>query len=180
MRRRSVLQLGVASLALAGCSGTKVDTSQPAALDMAPVVANDDKVAVERPEPLIRYQFTCTAADGSLIGKFSSLEEVWASTRYMHITDCQVDYVGSGPHVLTPEERAAVNAAIAAGAPSGQESALCLLIIKACTRTDHRTLSASLAGYGIPVVKGALTLAPLAPQAAQLTRWLKTASPGQS
>ncbi|WP_245232766.1 hypothetical protein [Paenarthrobacter nicotinovorans] len=147
---------------------------------MAPVVANDDKVAVERPEPLIRYQFTCTAADGSLIGKFSSLEEVWASTRYMHITDCQVDYVGSGPHVLTPEERAAVNAAIAAGAPSGQESALCLLIIKACTRTDHRTLSASLAGYGIPVVKGALTLAPLAPQAAQLTRWLKTASPGQS
>ncbi|MEO3942516.1 hypothetical protein V3C41_15675 [Paenarthrobacter nicotinovorans] len=147
---------------------------------MAPVVANDDKVAVERPEPLIRYQFTCTAADGSLIGKFSSLEEVWASTRYMHITDCQVDYVGSGPHVLTPEERAAVNAAIAAGAPSGQESALCLLIIKACTRTDHRTLSASLAGYGIPVVKGALTLAPLAPQAAQLTRWLKTAAPGQS
>ncbi|MGJ3188750.1 MULTISPECIES: hypothetical protein [Paenarthrobacter] len=145
---------------------------------MAPVVANDDKVPMERPEPLIRYQFTCTAADGSLIGKFSSLEEVWASTRYMHITDCQVAYVGSGPQVLTPEETAAVNTAVAAGAPPGQASELCLRIVRACTRTDHRTLAASLAGYGVPVVKGALTLAPLAPQAALFTRWLKTAAVG--
>ncbi|YCH08182.1 hypothetical protein ACTAQJ_00755 [Arthrobacter sp. alpha11c] len=178
MRRRSVLQLGVAAIALAGCSGTNVDTSQPAALDMAPVVANDDKIPRERPEPLIRYQFTCTGADGSLIGKFSSLEEVWASTRYMHVTDCQVDYVGKGPHVLTPEETAAVNAALAAGAVPGDASALCLRIIKACTRTDPRTLAASLAAYGVPVVKGALTLAPLAPQAAVLTKWLKTAVSG--
>ncbi|MGR0159520.1 hypothetical protein [Paenarthrobacter nitroguajacolicus] len=153
-----------------------MNMSNPSALDMAPVVANDDKVAVERPEPLIRYQFTCTAADGSLIGKFSSLEEVWASTRYMHITDCQVEYVGSGPHVLTPEETAAVNAAVAAGAAPGQASELCLRIVRACTRTDHRTLTASLAAYGVPVVKGALTLAPLAPQAALFTRWLKTAT----
>ncbi|MEV7604686.1 hypothetical protein AB0N65_04520 [Paenarthrobacter sp. NPDC089322] len=146
---------------------------------MAPVVANDDKVPKERPEPLIRYQFTCTAADGSLIGTFSSLEEVWASTRYMHITDCRVAYVGSGPHVLTAEETAAVNAAVAAGAPSGQPSELCLRIIRASTRTDHRTLDASLAAYGVPVVKGSLTLAPLAPQAVLLTRWLKTVAPGQ-
>lgn len=142
---------------------------------MAPVLANDDKVPKERPEPQIRYQFTCTAADGSLIGKFSSLEEVWASTRYMHVTDCQVVYVGNGPHVLTPEETAAVNTALAAGAAPGQASALCLRIIKACTRTDPKTIPASLADYGIPVVKGALTLAPLAPQAAVLTKWLKTA-----
>lgn len=145
---------------------------------MAPVVANDDKIPRERPEPLIRYQFTCTGADGSLIGKFSSLEEVWASTRYMHVTDCQVQYVGSGPHMLTPEETAAVNAALAAGAAPGDASALCLRIIKACTRTDPRTLAASLAAYGVPVVKGALTLAPLAPQAAVLTKWLKTAVSG--
>jgi len=145
---------------------------------MAPVVANDDKIPRERPEPLIRYQFTCTGADGSLIGKFSSLEEVWASTRYMHVTDCQVDYVGKGPHVLTPEETAAVNAALAAGAVPGDASALCLRIIKACTRTDPRTLAASLAAYGVPVVKGALTLAPLAPQAAVLTKWLKAAVSG--
>ena len=177
MRRRSVIQLGVASIALAGCSGTKTDTSQTSALQMAPVVTKDNKVAVERPEPKIRYQFTCTAADGSLIGKFSSLDEVWASTRYMYIADCQVAYVGTGPLVLTPEEAAAVNAAVAAGAPPGQAAELCLRIVRACTRTDHRTLAASLAAYGVPVVKGALTLAPLAPQAALFTRWLKTASP---
>ncbi|MFJ5954992.1 hypothetical protein ACIQC5_03430 [Paenarthrobacter sp. NPDC092416] len=140
-----------------------------------PAVAGNDKVPIERPEPLIRYQFTCTAVDGTLIGKFSSLEEVWASTRYMHVSDCAVDYVGSGPHVLNAEETAAVNAAVAAGAPIGSGSALCLRIIKACTRTNPKTLAASLAEYGVPVVKGALTLAPLAPQAAVLTKWLKTA-----
>ncbi len=175
MRRRSVLQLGAATIALAGCSGTKVETSQTSALDVAPAVAKDDQVARERPEPLVRYQFTCLAADGSLIGKFSSLEEVWASTRYMHISDCQVAYVGSGPHVLTPEETAAVNAAVAAGAPGGQASELCLRITRASTRTDPRNLAAALAAYGVPVVKGSLTLAPLAPQAAIFTRWLKTA-----
>jgi len=178
MRRRSVLQLGVATFALAGCSGIKVNTSQPSALDVAQVVTKDNKVAVERPEPKVRYQFTCTAADGSLIGKFSSLEEVWASTRYMHITDCQVTYVGSGPLVLTPEETAAVNAAVAAGGPAGQASELCLRIVRACTRTDPRNLAASLAAFGVPVVKGALTLAPLAPQAILLTRWLKTSVAG--
>ncbi|QOT18964.1 hypothetical protein HMI59_07470 [Paenarthrobacter sp. YJN-5] len=175
MRRRSVLQLGVATIALAGCSGTKIDSSQTSALDMAPVVAGDDKVAKERPEPLVRYQFTCTAADGSLIGKFSSLEEVWASTRYLRITDCVVAYVGAGAHVLTAEETAAVNVAVAAGAPAGQQSELCLRIIRACTRTDPRTLNAALSAYGVPVVKGALALAPLAPQAAVFTKWLKAA-----
>jgi hypothetical protein len=176
MRRRSVLQLGVATIALAGCSGTKVDSSQTSALDVVPVKANDDKVPKERPEPLIRYQFTCTAADDSLIGKFSSLEEVWASTRYMRITDCQVAYVGAGPHVLTAEETAAVNAAVAAGAPAGNASELCLRIIRASTRTNPGNLAAALAAYGVPVVKGSLTLAPLAPQAAVFTRWLKTAA----
>jgi hypothetical protein len=140
---------------------------------MAPVVAGEDKIPKERPEPLIRYQFTCTGVDGSLIGKFSSLEEVWASTRYMHISDCQVTYVGAGPHVLTAEEAAAVNVAVAAGAPAGQPSELCLRIIRACTRTDPRNLNAALAAYGVPVVKGALALAPLAPQAAVFTKWLK-------
>ena len=178
MRRRSVLQFGVAAIALAGCSGTNIKTSQPSGLDLEPVVAKDNKIAVERPEPKIRYQFTCTAEDGTLIGKFSSLDEVWASTRYMHITDCQVTYVGSGPLVLTPDESAAVNAAVAAGAPPGQAADLCLRIVRACTRTDHRTLPASLAAYGVPVVKGALTLAPMAPQAALFTRWLKTAGAG--
>lgn len=175
MRRRSVLQLGVATIALAGCSGTNVNSSQPSGLEAAPVDATD-KVPEERPEPLVRYQFTCTAQDGTLIGKFSSLDEVWASTRYMHITDCQVAYVGSSPHVLTAEETAAVNTAIAAGAAPGQASELCLRIIRASTRTDPRNLAAALSAYGVPVVKGALTLAPLAPQAALLTRWLKTAA----
>lgn len=178
MRRRSVLQFGVAAIALAGCSGTNTVTSQSSALKMAPVVEHADEIAKERPEPLIRYQFTCIAADGTLIGKFSSLEEVWASTRYMHITECQVAYVGSAPHALTSEEAAAVNAAVAAGAAQGQSLELCLLIVRACTRTDHRTLNAALAAYGVPVVKGALTLAPLAPQAALFTRWLKTVVPG--
>ncbi|WP_284986941.1 hypothetical protein [Arthrobacter sp. fls2-241-R2A-172] len=93
----------------------------------------------------------------------------------MQITDCQVTYVGSGPFVLTSEETAAVNAAVAAGAPAGQATDLCLRIVRACTRTDLRGLPEALAAYGVPVVKGALTLAPLAPQAALLTRWLKTA-----
>ncbi len=175
LRRRSVLQLGVASIALAVCSGAKISTSQPSAVDMAPAASGDGEIPKERPEPSTRYQFTCTGRDGSLIGKFSSLEELWAAPRYLQATDCQVAYVGSGPLVLTPEEAAAVNAAIAAGASRGQDAALCLQIVKACTRTDPRNLPAALASYGIPVVKGALTLAPMAPQAAVFTRWLKTA-----
>ncbi|WP_457962893.1 hypothetical protein M1E17_15560 [Arthrobacter sp. D1-29] len=113
--------------------------------------------------------------DGQKIGLFSSLDEVWASTRYMRITNCDVAYVGGTPHILTPEEEPAVQVALAAGAPAEDKPALFLRILKASTRTNPRELEARLPEIGVPVVKGALAFAPLAPQAILLERWLQKA-----
>jgi hypothetical protein len=129
----------------------------------------------EKPEPIVRYQFNCTDMDGQKIGTFSSLDEVWASTRYMRIANCDVAYVGGTPHILTPEEESAVQVALAAGAPAEDKFALFLRILKASTRTNPRELEARLSEIGVPVVKGALALAPMAPQAILLERWLQKA-----
>jgi hypothetical protein len=93
----------------------------------------------------------------------------------MRIANCEVTYVGGGPHILTPEEETAVHVAIAAGAPSDDRSALFLRILKACIRTDPRELDTRLSELGAPVIKGALAFAPLAPQSVLLERWLQSA-----
>ncbi|MFE4197827.1 hypothetical protein ACFRJ9_18375 [Paenarthrobacter sp. NPDC056912] len=84
-----------------------------------------------------------------------------------------MSYVGPQPQVLEAEENAAVNVAIAAGA-SATRNDICLAIVKACTRSNPPTISTALYGLGgVPIVKGALAFAPMAPQSAVLTKWLK-------
>lgn len=172
IRRRTIFQFALASLVLTACS-KKYPESVPAVAADKIATETGKQTPPERPEPMFRYQFDCSEADGFRIDTLSSLEEVWASTRYVRIAQCEVTYVGGGSHVLTPEEESAVQVAIAEGAPTDDRSALFLRILEACTRTNPRELDARLSGIGIPVVKGALAFAPSAPQAVVLERWLE-------
>lgn len=170
IRRRTIVQFALASLVLTGCSETFPELI-PAAAKLPADGGN--RIPPERPEPRIRYQFDCSEADGLRIGMLSSLEEVWASTRYVRLARCEVRYVGGGPHALTPEEEAAVQVAIAAGASTSDKSALFLRILEVCTRTNPQELDLRLSRAGVAVVKGALAFAPSAPQAVVLERWLQ-------
>lgn len=172
IRRRTIVQFSLASLVLTGFSG-KYPQLVPAAARVEFPADTGQQTPTEKPEPMVRYQFDCAEANGFRAGKLSSLEEVWASTRYVRIVQCDVTYVGGGFHILTPEEDSAVQVAIAAGAPPGDRSALFLRILETCTRTNPRELNARLFGIGVPVVRGALAFAPSAPQAVVLQRWLQ-------
>ncbi|MDR7157760.1 hypothetical protein J2X42_000443 [Arthrobacter sp. BE255] len=175
IRRRTVVQMAIATLVLTSCStAAYLEPVQVAASAGARGEAAY-RIPPEKPEPKARYQFDCFEVGGARIGTLSSLEEVWASSRYMRIANCEVTYVGGGPHILTPEEETAVHVAIAAGAPSDDRSALFLRILKACIRTDPRELDTRLSELGAPVIKGALAFAPLAPQSVLLERWLQSA-----
>lgn len=172
IRRRTIIQFALASLVLTGCARQYPEIVPAVAAAQLPPEAGKH-TPVEKPEPPVRYQFDCSEANGFRIGKLSSLEEVWASTRYVRIAQCEVTYVGGGAHILTPEEEAAVQVAMAAGALTIDKPALFLRILEACTRTNPRELHARLSGIGAPVVKGALAFAPSAPQAVVLERWLQ-------
>ncbi|MBP2265224.1 hypothetical protein J3A64_000688 [Pseudarthrobacter sp. PvP004] len=172
MPRRAIVQLGLAGLVLTGCSVKVVENVEPFRLGVTNA-GDADKPRVERPEPVKRYQFECRGANGNPLIILSSLEEVWANTQYKKFADVVVTYVGPQPQVLAAEENAAVNVAVEAGA-IGTRNDICLAIVKACTRNNPPTISTALYGLGgVPIVKGALTLAPMAPQAAVLTKWLK-------
>lgn len=175
IRRRTVIQLALASLVLTSCSTANYLQPVPVAASARLRTQAANHTPPEKPEPVVRYQFDCSEVEGSNMGALSSLEEVWASTRYMRIANCEVAYVGGGPHILTPEEESAVQVAIAAGAPADDRSALFLRILKACTRTNPRELDKRLSEIGVPAIKGALAFAPSAPQAVVLERWLQTA-----
>jgi hypothetical protein len=168
--RRTVIQAGMTLLLL----GRGTTGASAAALARVNATAGTAQPPGEEPEPLTRYRFNCLAGDGTRIGDYSSLGEVWAATQYLRIVRCDVRYVGAGPHILTTEEAAAVNAARAAGSKEPSSTALFLRIITGCTRINPKTLQADLALLGAPVVQGALTLAPRAPQAAVFRRWLRT------
>jgi hypothetical protein len=174
IRRRTVVQLALATVVLSSCSTANYQKPVLAELSGAPPEAAKD-VPPEQPEPIVRYQFDCSDVDGLRIGVLSSLEEVWASTRYMRIANCEVAYVGGAPHILSAEEESAVQVAIAAGASADDKSALFLRILKACTRTNPRELETHLSEIGVPAIKGALAFAPLAPQSVLLERWLPKA-----
>jgi hypothetical protein len=171
IRRRTFVQWGIATLVFGGFGASRdgggvldvAMTTHTAATDLAPA---------EEPELPIRYQFNCIAADGTGIGNYSSLDEVWSTSQYMRIANCDVLYIGAGPYALTADEAAAVDVARAAGSQEQSATVLFLQIIGACTRIDSKTLDARLALLGAPVVKGALNFAPLAPQAMPFERWL--------
>lgn len=172
MPRRAVVQFGLAGLVLTGCSVQVTQNVEPFRLGVTNA-GDADTPRPERPEPVKRYKFDCRGADGKSLVVLSSLPEVWANTQYKKFADVGVSYVGPQPQVLEAEENAAVNVAIAAGA-SGARTDICLAIVKACTRSNPPTISTALYGLGgAPIVKGALTLAPTAPQSAVLTKWLK-------
>ncbi len=172
MPRRAIVQLGLVGLVLTGCSVKVVENVEPFKLGVTNV-GDAVKPRVERPEPVKRYQFECRGPNGLPLIILSSLEEVWANTQYKKFSDVVVTFVGPQPWVLTAEENAAVNVAVAAGA-AGTRNDIILAIIKACTRSNPPTISTALYGLGgVPIVKGALTLAPMAPQSAVLTKWLK-------
>lgn len=175
IRRRTIFQLALASVVLTSCSTANSLEPVPAPASAGLGTSAANHTPPEKPEPVVRYQFRCSDLDGSGTGTLTSLEEVWASTRYMRIADCEVAYVGAGAHALTPDEESAVQVAIEAGAPSDDKCALFLRILKACTRTNPSELDKRLSAIGVPVIKGALAFAPSAPQAVVLERWLQTA-----
>lgn len=175
IRRRTVVQLALTTFVLSSCSTANYQNSGPVDPPAADRTEAAKGTPPEKPEPIVRYQFDCSDVDGQKIGILSSLDEVWASTRYMRIATCDVAYVGGTPHILTPEEESAVQVALAAGAPADDKSALFLRILKASTRTNPRELEARLPEIGVPVIRGALAFAPMAPQAILLERWLQKA-----
>lgn len=175
IRRRTVVQLALATVVLSSCSTANYFKSVPRDSSAGARSEAAKETPQEKPEPIVRYQFDCSDVDGIKIGILSSLEEVWASSRYMRIANCEVAYVGGAPHILTAEEESAVQVALAAGAPADDKSVLFLRILKACTRTNPRELDTLLSEIGVPTIKGALAFAPLAPQSVLLERWLQKA-----
>ncbi len=132
--------------------------------------------AKERLERPTVYLFASTLYDGTSLPELTSLEELWSNSRYLEVASCQVKYVGPRPQVLTAEENAAVDAAIAAGA-NGSREQVCLAIVTAATRLDQRTVETGIRRVGAPIVQGVLVLAPQAPQAAIMRRWIDAGAP---
>lgn len=118
-----------------------------------------------------RFQFQpVTPVPGQL--QLGSLEDVWASPKYATYTDCVVSYVGGGDFVLTAEEQAVVDVVAGAGGDVSNPQLTYLTVVAASTRMDPHRLDDRLAELGAPVIRGALALAPLAPQAVLFQKWL--------
>lgn len=172
VQRRTFVKLGIAGAVVA--AGAAVAVVARAAPPQAPT--REPAAKRVRVVPLARYSFTATVYDGKLLSGLASLEAVWADTRYLRMSAVAVKYIGSKPQVLTAEENAAVNAASAAGAQGTREQ-ICLAIVAACTRIDPRTVYAGFTVVGRPIIDGALTIAPQAPQAAVMKRWINAGMP---
>jgi hypothetical protein len=168
--RRSFLRLVavVAATAGLGTTGTAVTSAKPAE------VSGGTDVAVARrgvlPEPR-RYQFRCTTSRG-VRTDLARLEAVWAHPDYTRMRKVVVTFDGPGPFVLSPQEAAIIEVAEKAGAVVGDPPGYYLAVLTACTRIPPERLTGTLAGLGVPGVAAAVRLAPFAPQAAQLERWL--------
>lgn len=171
-QRRTLVKLGIAGAVVA--AGASVTLVARAAPGQAPKAKPGPGKA--RAVPLARYSFTPTGYDGRVLPDLASLEAVWAETRYLTMSGVAVRYVGSNPQVLTAGENQAVNAAVASGA-KGSRAQICLAIVAACTRIDQRTVYAGLTAVGRPIVNGALDLAPQAPQASVMQRWIDAGMP---
>lgn len=104
--------------------------------------------------------------------QLGSLQDVWASPKYATYTDCVVTYVGGGDFVLTAEEQAVVDVVAAAGGDVSNPQLTYLTVVAASTRMDPHRLEDRLAELGAPIVRGALALAPIAPQAVLFQNWL--------
>lgn len=163
--RRTMLRLGVVS---AWSLATLTVTSRPhrASAAHGRVAVADDDAEVTR----FRFDPITPLPDFAPLGR---LEEVWASQKYVTITDCVVTYVGEEPFELTPQEAAIVEVAEATGAVVGDPRQMYLLILAASTRIDPAVFDAKLAELGRPVVAASLALAPEAPQAALFAAWLQ-------
>lgn len=169
--RRTMLRLGVA----AGVFGAAVlaAVGQASATGQS---ASQVDVSSEVPlESETLYSFRCSFLQGPALD-YSRLEEVWASTQYLRITSCEVDYIRPGAHSLTLKESAIVQVAEDAGLVVEDRAAAYLTILATCTRIPPGTLAGRLAELGAPMITAALALAPEAPQARQLTEWLVQAS----
>jgi hypothetical protein len=167
LSRRSALRLGVLSAWSAGMF-LVAPTAAARATDAATAANGAD--AAEEAAP--RYRFDCvTPVPG--FAPLGRLEEVWASPRYVTITDCVVSYIGTEIFRLTPEESAIVDVAEAAGAVTADRRQLYLVILAASTRIDPARFDAKLAELGRPVATAVLVLAPAAPQADRIAAWLQ-------
>ena len=166
-RRRSAIKLWILGAGAAGAALAAVGAQ-------AAPQTRDDRTAkaavMEGPERPTRYLFSATLYDGTQLPDLTSLEELWANSRYLQVASCRVTYVGPRPQALTAEENAAVDAALAAGAQGSRED-ICLAIVAGATRLDQRTIEAGVRALGSAIVSGVLVLAPQAPQAAIMKRW---------
>ncbi|HSP75111.1 MAG TPA: hypothetical protein VLO31_02705 [Cryobacterium sp.] len=170
--RRSVLRLGAAIGVFAAAALTGAVPARASALGLPAALDDTTEIPLEL-EPL--YSFRCFSLQGP-VAEYSRLAEVWASTQYMRITSCEVNYIGPGAHSLTLEESAIVQVAEDAGMAVDDRAAAYLSILTTCTRIPLDTLEVRLAELGAPVVTAALALAPEAPQAKQLAEWLARAA----
>ena len=170
--RRTVLRLGAALGVFAAAALAGTTPVRASATGLRTVLDDTTEIPLES-GPL--YSFRCASLRGP-VGEYSKLVEVWASTQYMRITSCEVDYIGPGEHSLTLEESAIVQVAEDAGLVVDDRAAAYLTILATCTRIPLDTLEVRLAELGAPVVTAALALAPEAPQAKQLAEWLARAT----
>lgn len=167
--RRTALRLGIVS---AWSAGMFVLGPAPAVAS-APTAAPKRAAADAEDDAAPRYRFDAiTPVPG--FAPLGRMEEVWASPRYMTITDCVVSYIGTEPFRLTAEESAIVDVAEAAGAVVSDREGLYLVILAASTRIDPARFEAKLAELGRPVAVASLALAPEAPQAARIAAWLQS------
>lgn len=180
LTRRTVVRFGMAGTALGAVAfagaGARAATAQERQAVPSVVPASQDPVAVEQPEPPLRYLFKAKAYNDQTFGEFSSLQEVWAQPDYLRYKSVDVRYVGPQPQVLTDQENKGVDAAVAAGA-QGARQQICMKIMAASTRIDQRAAIRGFNDQGRAIIVGALALAPTAPQAAEMRRWIAAGAP---
>ncbi|WP_430296961.1 hypothetical protein [Sinomonas sp. B1-1] len=119
----------------------------------------------------LRFLITCTHVDSSPDISRYSLEQVWASTDYVRIKQCTVDYQGSRPYEPQGNEAAVV--AIAAPGQATGDAALDTILeaTRLCTRIPDEAGPDGFAAESRDMLRAAATLCPDAPQGKIIEAW---------
>jgi hypothetical protein len=172
MDRRTLLRAGLAGgvLAAAGVPLGPVASARPPDEDLFTVTPGRRNGALP---PKDRYRYRLFTSFG-LVAEVARIEEVWAHHQYTRLSAVEIVYSGPGARALSASEKAVVQVARDAGATPSDDAALFDQVLLTCTHTPPSILPARLRGLGVPGVEAALAMAPEAPQAEPLRRWLDT------
>ena len=162
-------------LSLVGCTGPSLGgpsgTASPGATASSP---SESRPASARGTTLaaedLRFLFTCSHVDASPDLSVYSLEEVWASTGYVRIESCDVEYRGPEPYMPRDRELDVIVTADPSASRGQPALDIYLEAARLCTRVPE-TGPGSFEAAGRELLEAAVKLCPEAPQGRLLAAW---------